>query len=285
MKTTLIITTFASYQLLVVCQLTKTIKISEKMKYKLVSTFYYSSPLGGAIAPHTIGEGNIIFEVITGGAVYDPANDDLLCGVGWVFVHLPGEKTVCKSEPTGRYECLAISFEVKASNLYDIWLPSFCWENEKRVTSFAHEILYLFYRTNFDKKILGDFVWHQFLFRQEQYTRREHRREIPPRISEVISYIDKYYTADLGIEELAAHVKLSASHLHARFKEFTGITPHQYLIRQRMRAARHILATSNMPIKAIASNIGYVNTESFCRAFKQHFGITAAEYRRKYMIY
>jgi transcriptional regulator GlxA family with amidase domain len=63
------------------------------------------------------------------------------------------------------------------------------------------------------------------------------------------------------------------------------MSPHQYLIRQRMRAARHMLATSTEPIKAIARNTGYINTENFCRAFRQHVGLTAAAYRRTYRIY
>ena len=84
---------------------------------------------------------------------------------------------------------------------------------------------------------------------------------------------------------MAAHVDLSASHLHARFREFVGMSPHQYVINRRLQEARHRLATTSAPIKAIAADIGYANTETFCRAFKSRCNITAATYRRKYMIY
>ena len=259
--------------------------LGEKMKMELLSIGYYISPQGGAVDPYEIPDGRIVFELITAGTVYDPATDNLLRESGWIFAHLPGEETVSKSEPIDHYECTKIVFKVAEPHKHNRWLRSFCWEEEKNAVSFAHEMLYAFHHTDMDHAVLGDLIWSQLRFRLENYKRHESRKEIPPRISEVMSYIDRYYTAALGIEELADHVQLSASHLHMRFKEFVGITPHQYLIRQRMRTARHLLATSDAPIKVVASDIGYANTESFCRAFKQHFGLTAAGYRRKYMIY
>ena len=260
-------------------------KIGEKMKIKIVSIGYYISPVGGASSPFSISDGQFFFEIITAGAVYSPVDDKSLRGSGWVFAHQPGQQTVWRSEPMGNYECLTILFDITDKRLSDIWLRDFYWGDEKPAVDFAHEMLHAFHHTNIDRNILGDFAWSQLQFRLENYKYQESRREIPPRISEVMTYIDKYYSAALGIEELAEHVSLSASHLHARFREFVGMTPHQYLIRQRMRAARHTLATTDLPIKAVASDVGYANTESFCRAFKEHFGITAAGYRRKYMIY
>jgi AraC-like DNA-binding protein len=87
------------------------------------------------------------------------------------------------------------------------------------------------------------------------------------------------------VEDLAAHFGLSASHLHARFREHVGMTPHQHLILQRMRSARHLLVTTSAPIKSIARDVGYANPENFCRAFKKHCGLTAAAYRRKFIPY
>jgi AraC-like DNA-binding protein len=104
-------------------------------------------------------------------------------------------------------------------------------------------------------------------------------------LAAVLSYIERHYGEDLGIEALAARVGLSASHLHAEFREHLGLSPHQHLIGQRMRAAQHRLATTGDPIKMVAKAVGYANTENFCRAFKKHAGFTAAAYRRKYRTY
>jgi len=72
---------------------------------------------------------------------------------------------------------------------------------------------------------------------------------------------------------------------HAQFRQHLGKSPHQCLILQRMRAARHKLVTTGEPIKAIAQDVGYANTENFCRAFRKHCGLTAAAYRRKFIPY
>jgi AraC-like DNA-binding protein len=259
--------------------------LGEKMKSILESTGYYISLPGGSVNPYIIKDNNILFELITAGAVYDPSAEETLRGRGWIFAHVPGQQTLSRSEVDGHYECMTMLFKVTEEDERNIWPRSFSWGEEDRAVSFAHEMLYSFHHTRMDRSILGDLIWSQLRFRLENYKRQKSRKAIPPRVLEVMSYIDRYYTDALGIEELAKHVKLSASHLHSRFKEYVGLTPHQYIIRRRMQAARHTLATTDIPIKAVAVDTGYINTESFCRAFKQYFGITAAGYRRKYMIY
>ncbi len=256
----------------------------EKVKPALISVGYYTSPRGGSPSPHAIAAGQILFELITGGGVYGPAGDTLH-GPGWVFAHGPGDSTVWRSEPGGHYECMTAGFELASVTRPESWPRSFDWGDPAGAETFAHEVLHAFHHTDVDRGILGDLVWSRLRFQLDAFRRREERSEIPPRLSEVLTYIDRHLTDPLGIDDLAAHVGLSAPHLHARFKEYVGTTPHQYVIRSRLQEARHRLATSTAPIKAIAADIGYANTESFCRAFKTHFNTTAAAYRRKYMIY
>ncbi|MCK9589019.1 MAG: AraC family transcriptional regulator [Terrimicrobiaceae bacterium] len=131
----------------------------------------------------------------------------------------------------------------------------------------------------------GDLIWSQFRFRLEESRRPAKHQAMPPLVASVMSHMDRLYAEPLGVEDLAAHFGLSASHLHAQFREHAGMTPHQHLILQRMRSARHKLVTTSDPIKSIAREAGYANTENFCRAFKKHCGLTAANYRRKFIPY
>jgi AraC-like DNA-binding protein len=66
------------------------------------------------------------------------------------------------------------------------------------------------------------------------------------------------------------------------FRTHLGESPHQYLIQKRMRVAGHALASGNLPVKAVASEVGYPNAESFCRAFRKFFGRSASAYRQAY---
>jgi AraC-like DNA-binding protein len=254
------------------------------MRTSLRSIGYYTSPRGGAPSPHRVERGSLLFELITAGTVYAP-DSDKLCPPGWVFVHHPGEKTVWLTEAEGHYECLTAAFEIPHDMRPESWPRAFRWQDAETAVTFAHEMLHAFHHTAVDREILGDVVWSRLRFQLDHFKRQESRRDIPPRVSEVMAYIDNHFAEAPSIDVLADHVGMSASHLHARFRQFVAMTPHQYVIRRRMRSARHRLATTMVPIKSIASEVGYANTESFCRAFKQHFKTTAAIYRKTYMIY
>jgi AraC-like DNA-binding protein len=161
----------------------------------------------------------------------------------------------------------------------------FQWAEVPEVLRFSQEAVFAFHHTGGDRTVLGDWIWSQLRFRHEEFRRRAARQAIPPAVAEAISHLDRHYAEPLGIGDLAARCGLSISHLHAQFRAHTGMSPHQHLILQRMRSARHQLVTTREPIKSIARDVGYANTENFCRAFKKHCGLTAAAYRRKFLPY
>lgn len=255
------------------------------MTGKLTQMGYFTSAKGGAPRPYLLPAGMLRFELITAGHVYAPTgNPPQLRGAGWVFIHQPGQHTVWQTEPDDHYECMAVSFSTTPMQEKETWPRAFFWEDITQAVGFAQEMLYAFHHTRVDQEILGDLIWSQLRFRLDQF-RRQSKQKIPPRVASVMAYIEKHYAENIAIEDMAARAELSASHLHADFRTYAKATPHQYLILQRMQAARHALATSNTPIKVLAQEVGYTNTENFCRAFKRHSGLTAADYRQKYMVY
>jgi AraC-like DNA-binding protein len=143
-------------------------------------------------------------------------------------------------------------------------------------------MLFSYHNQVLDKAVIGDYIWNQLRFRKEQSIRSSLQKTIPARIRAAMTYLDEHFADALCVEEVAAQVGLSASHLHVRFREYLDETPHQYLIRNRMRAAAHWLVRSDLPVKVIALDAGYLNVESFCRAFKKYYGRTAATHRKMY---
>ena len=95
-------------------------------------------------------------------------------------------------------------------------------------------------------------------------------------------FINQNYALPLSLDDVAKAADISVSHLHMLFRDHLGESPHQYLIQKRLRIAGHSLATGNQSIKVVASEVGYPNAESFCRAFKKFFGRSASEYRQAY---
>lgn len=254
------------------------------MESALMRIGYYRSPPGGAVAPYRVSSGILLFELITDGAVYAPDGHDL-CGAGWIFVHHPGQQTIWRTDPGGHYECLTVQFGLPLGPDEDAWPRAYRWEDADGAVVFAHEMLHAFHHAGLDRGVLGNYVWSQFRYRLDCSRRRERRVEVPSRLAAVISFVERRYAEPIGVETLAAQVGLSASHLHALFREHVKMSPHQYLVRQRMRAARHLLVAGTAPVKAIARDVGYANTESFCRAFRQYTGLTAAAYRRQHQVY
>lgn len=255
-----------------------------RLKPALESVGHYTSGPGGAENPTLIPANFVLFELITEGAVYSPEGDDLH-GIGAVFAHHPGQSTVCRSPGQGYYACMTARFQLDRLPRRFAWPRVFQWPDASEAVRFSQEVLYAYHHTDVDPEVLGDLIWSQFRFRLEEFRRMAKHQAIPPLVAEMISHLDRHYAEPLGVEDLAAHFGLSASHLHAQFREHVGMTPHQHLILQRMRSARHKLVTTGDPIKSIAREVGYANTENFCRAFKQHCGLTAAAYRRKFIPY
>ncbi|MDA3872823.1 MAG: AraC family transcriptional regulator [Kiritimatiellae bacterium] len=165
------------------------------------------------------------------------------------------------------------------------WPREFCWDDSEEAIRFAQEMVYAFHHSEIEHTILGDFILAQLRFRLKQDQLRSTRNQIPERIATVMGIMERQLHNGLSVEYLAEKVGVSASHLFAEFKSATGISPHQYLIQQRMSAARHRLVTTLDPVKAIAYDVGYTNTENFCRGFKRATGLTAASFRKKFRVY
>jgi len=101
------------------------------------------------------------------------------------------------------------------------------------------------------------------------------------RIQKVVDYIhanlDKRITAD----DLARAARLSRSRLCYLFKAETGVAPMQYLKRCRIEKARDLLESTPLSVKEIRSSVGLSDRSHFTRSFKETFGVTPFEYRRK----
>ncbi|WFB37394.1 AraC family transcriptional regulator [Kiritimatiellota bacterium B12222] len=252
------------------------------MKPKLLHLGYFISPVGGATQPSIIRKNEGLFEMVTHGRVKHPEKDQWV-GPGWIFFHRPGELTIYRSPDNEHYECMTASFRLNQEE--GTWPRGCRWDDGGDAADFAREILYAFHQEGISLEVLGELIWSQFMFRRMQHALRKSDSRIPARMAAVIDEISLHPAAEHRIETLAAKIGMSPSHLHAEFKASTGKTPHQMVIQYRMAAARHKLATTMDPVKAIAFDVGFSNTENFCRAFKKHTGLTAAAFRKKYMRY
>ncbi|RAU92471.1 AraC family transcriptional regulator [Paenibacillus sp. YN15] len=93
--------------------------------------------------------------------------------------------------------------------------------------------------------------------------------------------ISQHYHEPLSIQELANMLHISYSHLHRMFKQQTGESPQDYLIRKRLEAAKRHLAGSPGSMRDIALACGFNDEHNLIRTFKSRTGMTPGEYREK----
>lgn len=94
----------------------------------------------------------------------------------------------------------------------------------------------------------------------------------------VTDYINDRLEQKLGLEELATIVGFSQYHFARAFKQSTGLSPHQYVIRQRVERAKQLLQKGKMDIGQVAIVCGFTHQSHLHRHFKRLIGITPKEF-------
>ncbi|HUA21876.1 MAG TPA: AraC family transcriptional regulator [Bryobacteraceae bacterium] len=100
------------------------------------------------------------------------------------------------------------------------------------------------------------------------------------RVTRVLRMVERDPDAVHTLECLAREARLSPYHFLRTFQALTGATPHQYILRMRLRRAATRLASEPAKILDIALDSGFGDVSNFNRAFRAEFGLSPREYRR-----
>ena len=85
----------------------------------------------------------------------------------------------------------------------------------------------------------------------------------------------------MSVAEIADHVGMNREYCTKLFKKSTGYNLKEYIVNEKMKAAKTLLSTTELPITLISSHVGYGNYSNFTRSFKQITGMTPLEYRKQ----
>jgi AraC family transcriptional regulator len=109
---------------------------------------------------------------------------------------------------------------------------------------------------------------------------RRMRPHIPQRIRETIQRLEGDFAERISVTDLARIASLSVDYFARAFREATGSTPHQYLLRVRLRRARAMMTqdTQRMSMAEIALTCGFADQAHFCRHFRRFFGRTPSAF-------
>ncbi|MDX4956555.1 AraC family transcriptional regulator [Delftia acidovorans] len=99
-------------------------------------------------------------------------------------------------------------------------------------------------------------------------------------VKKVTTYMRERLGAPIGLDDLAGIAGLSRFHFCTAFREATGATPYDWLVRLRIAKACQLLTDPKIPVTDIALAVGYETPSSFAAAFRKAIGTTPTAYRR-----
>lgn len=97
-------------------------------------------------------------------------------------------------------------------------------------------------------------------------------------------YVAQNFRERLTLADVADLFRVSKYHLSRRFQSITGYGFQKYLVVCRLSEAKRLLQTSDLPITQITEQCGYLNVNSFIRAFRDHEGTTPLQFRKTRML-
>lgn len=98
-------------------------------------------------------------------------------------------------------------------------------------------------------------------------------------VQKAIGYMETNYHMNLSVAALAEEIGLDRSYFSTFFKSQTGLSPHEYLTRLRVKKAAALLKESTYSVAEISEAVGF-DSGNFSRIFKQAIGMTPLEYRK-----
>src|SRR5712671_3799767 len=103
---------------------------------------------------------------------------------------------------------------------------------------------------------------------------RDRRRAV-----EAALWLENYAHQAIDLERVAAEFDLSPFHFLRLFSSVTGVTPHQYLVRSRLRRAAQLLTDAERSITDIALDVGFGDLSNFVRTFHRAAGVSPRGFR------
>ncbi len=103
----------------------------------------------------------------------------------------------------------------------------------------------------------------------------------PEAIRDTLFFINQNITNELpGVKELAERCNFCEKHFRVLFKNMTGMSPKQYIIKAKLEKAAFLLSYTALSVEEIANELYFPSSAYFIEQFKKHYKATPTNYRR-----
>lgn len=98
--------------------------------------------------------------------------------------------------------------------------------------------------------------------------------------NKIIEYINKNIK-DVSVQGLCDEFNLERTSLYKLFKREFSMSPQEYILKNKLEIARELIVETNVDLKTVCINSGFVNYSHFSRIFSEKFGCSPINYRKK----
>jgi AraC family transcriptional regulator len=105
-------------------------------------------------------------------------------------------------------------------------------------------------------------------------TPRDRRRAV-----EAVAWLEAHAHQRVALDAAAGAAGLSPFHFLRTFADVVGVTPHQYVVRTRLRRAARLLAATARPVTDVAYDVGFSDLSNFVRTFRRAAGVSPGRFR------
>ncbi len=170
--------------------------------------------------------------------------------------------------------------------IYEQHANSFTLENQLHIQHAFEEILHIYQEDSIYSEfqlqmLLCELLLLIYTKREKQEQSDAHATELSTQITEAIYYLERNYTKDISITDVAKASGYSTAYFSRLFLKQVGQSYTDYLIAIRIRHVQDLLLNSNRSITDIALETGFKYPGNMTKCFKKITGLTPMEFRKK----
>ncbi len=151
----------------------------------------------------------------------------------------------------------------------------------QRIEQMLFDIIDLYQSPQFKRMEICMSILHSILLCCDSVNQTSAEQRLDPRIQMSMQYMHQHLHQGIALDQLAEQAALSVSRYAHLFREQTGLTPIQYLERERIQRACNELLMSTKPIAEIAEAVGIPDPAYFTRLFRRQCRMTPRAFRKQ----
>ena len=213
----------------------------------------------------------LVHFVVSGMGYYKIGDSEYNVGAGEMFVIPPGVETYYKADDVNPWNYIWIGFT--SSGPLPLKLSDTIRSPE------ALEIFNLIKSQTDYNASTGAFLtarlWDLFALLLG-------REEAPADyIETALKIIHSEYMYDIDVKRLSERIGLDRCYFSTIFKKKMGFSPKQYILNYRMSVAASLMLNRGTSVSVTANSVGYSDIFNFSKAFKNHYGVSPSEYKKR----